>query len=75
MIIDGFSKYGWGIPLKYKDRYEPKRSLQKIIKKSKPKNLWVDSGKEFYNKKVEKLLQDNNIVMYATHNDENCSWI
>ena len=60
MIIDVFSKYGWAAPLKYKRGSEVANALQKIFKKNKCKKLWVDSGTEFYNKDVYKLLKDNN---------------
>ena len=36
----------------------------------KPKKLWVDEGKEFYNVNVKKVLKDNgDIEMYSTHNE------
>ena len=31
--------------------------------------LWVDQGREFYNKLMQERL-DNNILMYSTHNEE-----
>ena len=31
--------------------------------------LWVDQGREFYNKLMQEWL-DNNILMYSTHNEE-----
>ena len=35
----------------------------------KPKNLWVDQGTEFYNNCMQKWLDDNDILMYSTHNE------
>ena len=35
----------------------------------KPNKIWVDKGSEFYNASFKKWLQDNNIVMYSTHNE------
>ena len=75
MIIDVFSKYGWAVPLKYKRGTEVESALRKIFKKNKCKKLWVDSGTEFYNKNVHKLLKDNDIKLYSTNNDEKCSVI
>ena len=75
MIIDVFSKYGWAAPLKYKRGSEVANALRKIFKKNKCKKLWVDSGTEFYNKDVYKLLKENNIEIYSTNNDEKCSVI
>ena len=75
MIIDVFSKYGWAVPLKKKTGLEVSEALHQIFKQNKCRKLWVDSGKEFYNKDVKKLLKDNNIEIYSTHNDEKCSVI
>ena len=37
--------------------------------KRKPDKIWVDKGSEFYNRSMKSWLQDNDIVMYATHNE------
>ena len=37
--------------------------------KRKPNKIWVDHGHEFYNKAFEKLLKENDIEMYSTHNE------
>lgn len=66
MIIDVFSKYGWAIPLKTKKGEEMAKALQSIFKDNTPKKLWVDKGKEFYNKDVDKLRKKYNIEMYST---------
>ena len=34
-----------------------------------PNKIWVDKGSEFYNNYFKKWLQDNDIVMYSTHNE------
>ena len=73
MIIDVFSKYGWAVPLKNKSGPEVTQALRQILRKNKCKKLWVDSGREFYNKNVYKLLKENGIEMYSTNNDEKCS--
>ena len=33
----------------------------------KPSKLWVDQGTEFYNKLMQQLLDNNDILMYSTH--------
>ena len=68
--IDIFSKYSWVIPLKDKKGITIKNALQKIFKEIKPKLLWTDNGKEFYNKQVQNLLNENNIKLYSTNNSE-----
>ena len=57
MIIDVFRKYGWDVPLKNKSGPEV-LFLHQIFKENKCKNLWVDLGKEFYNKDEYKLLKE-----------------
>ena len=46
-------------------------AFRSILKKSnrKPNKIWVDKGGEFYNNSFKKWLQDNDIVMYSTHNE------
>ena len=40
-----------------------------VVNKSKPKKLWVDQGRIFYNKLMQEYLNNNNILMYSTHNE------
>ena len=68
--IDIFSKFAWVIPLKDKKGITIKNALEKIFKQRKPKFLWTDNGKEFYNKQVQDLLNKNNIKLYSTNNSE-----
>ena len=46
-------------------------AFQSILKQSKRKSnkIWLDKGSEFYNTSFKKWLQDNNIVIYSTHNE------
>ena len=37
----------------------------------KPIKLWVDQGREFYNSLMQELLDNNDILMYSTHNEGN----
>ena len=67
-IIDVFSKYGWIIPLKQKTGIVVTNALEQVFKEDKPKKLWVDKGKEFYNKDVRKLIS-----IYSTENEEKSS--
>ena len=71
-VIDVFSKYAWVVPLKDKKGISIVKAFQIILKQSnsrKPNKIWVDKGSEFYNASFKKWLQDNNIVMYSTHNE------
>ncbi|XP_065645837.1 uncharacterized protein LOC136076292 [Hydra vulgaris] len=66
MVIDVFSKYGWIFPLKSKTGVDVAHALNKIFEKRKCEKLWVDKGKEFYNKHVKSL----GINIYSTENEE-----
>ena len=66
--IDIFSKYGWMIPLKNKTGTEVAGALRKVFKERKPEKIWVDKGKEFYNKHVQQLVE-----LYSTENVEKWS--
>ena len=71
-VIDIFSKYAWVVPLKDKKGISIVNAFEKILKESnrKPNKTWVDKGSEFYNNSFKKCLEDNNIEMYSTHNEE-----
>ena len=70
-VIDTFSKYAWVVPLKDKKGISIVKVFQIILKQSnrKPNKILVDKGSEFYNAYFKKWLQENDIVMYSTHNE------
>ena len=35
----------------------------------KPNKIWVDKGKEFYNRSMKSFLQNNDIETFSTHNE------
>ena len=59
------------VPLKDKKGVSIVAAFQSILKQSnkKPNKIWVDKGFEFCDTSFKKWLQDNNIVMYSTHNE------
>ena len=69
-VIDIFSKYAWVVPLKDKKDVSIVDAFQSILKRSnrKPNKIWLDKSSEFYNNYFKKWLQNNDIVMYSTHN-------
>ena len=71
MVIDVFSKYAFVKPMKNKTGLETTRCFREIFVESKrsPTHIWVDKGKEFWNKNVENLLKEYNINLYSTEND------
>ena len=34
-----------------------------------PNKLWVDQGREFYNKLIQELSNNNDFLMHSTHNE------
>ena len=74
MVLDVFSKYGWIVPLKDKKGETVATAFKKIFSEGrKPRYLWVDKGKEYYNKSVKELLEGEGIEMYSTENEEKSS--
>ena len=67
-----FSKYAWVIPSKEKKLVTILNAFQKMLNnsKSKPNRIWVDEGSEFYDNFFKKWLNDNDIGMHSTHNEE-----
>ena len=67
MVIDVFSKYGWIVPFKSKTGVDVANALIKIFgERRRCSKMWVDKGKEFYNKHVKAL----DIQLYSTENEE-----
>ena len=73
MVLDLFSKYGWIVPLRTKTGLEVSGALASIFRENKPKMLWVDKGKEYYNRHVLDLLAKDKIQIYSTENEEKSS--
>jgi hypothetical protein len=70
MVIDGFSKFGWVVPLKTKTGMEVAQAFSTLWKAQKPpQKLWVDKGKEFYNKHMETLMAKHHVEIYSTENE------
>lgn len=70
MVLDTFS-YGWIKPLRDKRGETVTQAFNEIfLDDRKQQYLWVDKGKEFYNKNMQDLLQKYDIHMYSTHNEE-----
>ena len=56
-VIDIFSKFVWIVPLKRKTGQEVANAFSRILKERRPSKMWVDKGREFYNKDVQKLVE------------------
>ena len=70
-IIDIWSKYAWGIPLKSKDGKTVRNAFEDVFNKSNriPKHIWTDKGKEFYNIDVKSLFDNKKIKLYSTESE------
>ena len=49
-VIGKFSKFVWIVPLKLKTGQEVAKGFSRILKERRPSKIWVDKGREFYNK-------------------------
>ena len=67
-----FTKYAWVKPSKDKKAEVVVHCFIEIVNESKHKSskLWVDQGRKFYNNLVQKWLDDNDISIYSTHNED-----
>ncbi len=68
-VIDCFTKYAWAIPLKDKTAKAVLKAFQDIFEQRIPQKVWVDEGKEFYNKDLEKYFKAKEITMYSTYGE------
>lgn len=69
-VIDCFTKYAWALPLKDKSAKSVTKAFETIFKEGRiPEKLWVDEGKEFYNKTLQAMLKKHNIETYSTYGE------
>jgi transposase InsO family protein len=82
-VIDCFSKFAWGVPLKSKTGVEVSAAFKKIFNDAVnlnypgvgqsslgriPAKLQTDKAKEFMNKEMSALLKQKEILYFTTHN-------
>lgn len=66
-VIDVFSKFAWGEPVKTKSADDVTQAMIRIFKKGRvPQKLQTDNGKEFYNSKFKNLMKHNEVHHYST---------
>ena len=70
-VIDVSTKYAWVKPLKDKKGKTILKDFIEIVNESncKPNKLWVDQGRKLYNKLMQELLGNMDILMYSTHSE------
>lgn len=76
MAVDCFSRMAYSIPLKTKTGLETSTALEKNFKIIVPRAIFSDSGTEFLNSNVRKLLKKYNIKFSAmTSEPHHCPFI
>ena len=70
--IDDFTNYVWFKTFKNKKSKTVLNTFIEIANESnrKPNKLWVDQGRDFYNKFMQEWLDNNDILIYSTHNED-----
>lgn len=60
-VIDCFTKFAWGIPVKSKNTTKITNTMAKILINHSPKLSKLDIEKKFYNKTFDTLMTKYNI--------------
>ena len=70
-VIDVFTKHSWVKPSKNKEGKRAVNAFMEIVNEFNRKSdkLWVDQGREFYKNLIQEWLDNNNKLMYSTHNE------
>ena len=70
-VVDVFTKYAWIKSFKDKKCKTVLNAFIEIVNESncKPNKLWLHQRRKFYNKLMQELLDNNDILMYSTHNE------
>jgi hypothetical protein len=69
-IIDVFTRYAWAVPLQSKKAEDVLDAFKKAVAQNDnitPKHIWVDEGKEFYNKDFKAWCKSKHITLYSSH--------
>ena len=61
-VMDIFSKFVLIVPLKRKAGQKVENSFSRILNERRSSKMWVDKGREFYNKDVQRLVE-----LYSTN--------
>jgi Domain of unknown function (DUF5679)/Integrase core domain/Phospholipase A2-like domain len=70
-VVDVYSKYAWSVKLLDKKGKTVLEAFKQIVENSgsKPRHIWVDEGKEFYNKDMDEWSKQNGINRYSTYGE------
>ena len=66
-VVDVFTRFAFSRPMKTKTAIDTYAAFIDIVEtsKRKPKSIWVDEGKEFYNSTFKTWMKHNNATMYS----------
>lgn len=72
VVIDCHTKFVWTQGIKNKTAICVTKALRKILRRAgyRPNFLQTDHGREFYNRRMSALLQENNISHYSTYSSK-----
>ena len=75
VVVDVYSRYARGAPLKSKTGAEVLSALREICELigAYPKKLWTDQGGEFYNRGMAKWCREHGIEQYSTYGPNKAS--
>jgi len=74
-VIDIATRYGWAIPIPNKSGKTMARVLADLFSSAEedghkpPESIWVDQGKEFYNKEIAALLEQHGTKLFSTYGE------
>jgi transposase InsO family protein len=70
-VVDVYSKYAWSMKLLDKKGKTVLEAFKQIVNSSsrKPAHIWVDEGREFYNKDMDEWIKDNGVIRYSTYGE------
>lgn len=76
-VIDVFSRYAFARALKRKTGVEVAEALETIFKESKrqPHYLQTDEGKEFFNQRVQHILNQREIKLFSVYNENKAALV
>lgn len=71
IVLDVYTRYLWTIILTNKRGETITNAFEELLKKTKriPKLLWVDEGREYFNKTFQDFLKTKNVHIYHTYSE------
>ena len=76
LVVDVFSRYAWTRPLKNKSGKAVASAFEDIFRKEGrvPKALWSDSGREYLNADVRRVMEERRVHLYQSQSDHKSNY-